>query len=132
MKDNAFLKVASILMILGGILATVAAVTGFMGLSGPDHVADERMPMLYTVLAVVLAASVLELIAGIQGLRACKNAALAKGCMVWGIVVAGLSIVSAVLGVVNGGQVDTTTMVLTLALPAVYVLGAYQTNKAAG
>ena len=50
----------------------------------------------------------------------------AEGCIKWGIIIAVLSIVSMIIGVVGGGDFNITSLLLNLLLPGLYAYGAVQ------
>ena len=82
--------------------------------------------MLYASTILVIVASVIQLIAGIKGVGACNAPQKAASCVKWGIVIAVLTVISIVLGLVGGGEFSITNLVLNLLLPGLYVYGALQ------
>lgn len=128
MKGQKFLKVTSILMIIGGVIGAIVGVIAIIGVSAFAGLrgSAEGMGLLYVSCILVIAASVFELIAGIKGLGACKEPEKAAGCVKWGIVIAALSVVSMIIGVVGGGDFSVTSLVLNLVLPGLYAYGATQ------
>ena len=74
-------------------------------------------------------ASVIEFIAGIKGLGACKMPQKADACIKLGIIIAVLSIVSMIVNVVGGGEFNVTSLILNLLVPGAYVYGAIQMKK---
>lgn len=87
MKGQKVLKITSILMIIGGVIAAIA---------------------------------------GVKGIGVCSAPEKADSCIKWGIVIAVLSIISIIIGVVGGGKFNITSLVLNLLLPGLYVYGAMQ------
>lgn len=128
MKGQTFLKVTSILMIIGGIIAAIAGVLAVLGLSALAALADgtEGMGLLYFSSILVVVASVVELIAGIKGLSACKMPQKAAGCVKWGVIIAVLSVVSIIISLAAGGEFKVINLILNLLLPGLYVYGAVQ------
>lgn len=125
-----FLKVTSILMIIGGILAVIVGIMAVLGVSALAALAGsaEGMGLLYVSSILVIVASVIELIAGIKGLGACKAPDKAAKCVKWGIIVAVLSIISMIINLVGGGDFNITNLILNLLLPGLYVYGALKTK----
>ena len=128
MKGQKMLKVTSILMIIGGVIAIIAGVIAILGISALAALAGgtEGMGMLYASTILVIVASVIQLIAGIKGVGACNAPQKAASCVKWGIVIAVLTVISIVLGLVGGGEFSITNLVLNLLLPGLYVYGALQ------
>ena len=130
-KGQKFLKVTSILMIVGGALAGVTCLLGIAGVAVLASLADGHAAalMLYLALALALAAAVAEFIAGLKGLKTCKTGGDAHKCVVWGAVVAGITVVSSVMNVAGGGSVNATSILLSLVVPGLYIYGAMQVQK---
>ena len=98
-----FLKITSILMIIGGIIAVIAGVIAIFGVSALVALAGsaEGIGLLYASSILVTIISVIEIIAGAKGLKACKVPENAGKCVTWGIVIAVLSIISMVIGLME-------------------------------
>lgn len=128
MKGQKVLKVTSILMIIGGVIAVIAGVIAILGVSALVALSGsaEGTGLLYASSIIVTVASVIQFIAGIKGLGACKAPAKAASCVKWGIFIAILSIISMIIGLVGGGSFNITSLVLNLLLPGAYVYGAMQ------
>lgn len=124
-----FLKITSILMIAGGIIAGIAGVIAILGVSALVALAGsaDGTGFLYASSTIVTIISVIEIIAGAKGLKACKVPEKARKCVSWGIVIAVLSIISTVIGLIGGGEFSITNVVLTLLVPGLYVYGALKT-----
>ena len=120
MKGQKILKITSILMIIGGVIALVA-------LSG----SAEDTGLLYASSILVTVDSVIQFIAGIKGIGACSAPQKAASCVKWGIIIAILAIISIIIGLVGGGQFSITSLVLNLLLPGLYAYGAMQMKGAA-
>ena len=125
-----FLKITSILMIIGGIIAVIAGVIAILGVSALVALAGsaEGIGLLYASSILVTIISVIEIIAGAKGLKACKVPENAGKCVTWGIVIAVLSIISMVIGLIGGGEFNITSLVLNLLVPGLYVYGALKTK----
>ena len=125
-----FLKITSILMIIGGIIAAIAGVIAILGVSALVALAGsaEGIGLLYASSILVTIISVIEIIAGAKGLKACKVPENAGKCVTWGIVIAVLSIISMVIGLIGGGEFNITSLVLNLLVPGLYVYGALKTK----
>lgn len=124
------LKITSILMIVGGIIAVIVGVIAVIGVSALAALSGsaEGTGLLYASSILVTISSVIEIIAGAKGLKACKTPENAGKCVIWGIVIAALSIVSMVIGLIGGGDFNVMNLVLNLLVPGLYVYGAMKTK----
>ena len=111
MKGQKILKITSILMIIGGIIAAIAGVIAILGVSA--------------LAALSGSAEGTGLLIG-----ACNAPQKAASCIKWGIIIAILTIISIVIGIVGGGEFSITSLVLNLLLPGLYVYGAMQMKGA--
>ena len=125
-----FLKITYILMMVGGIIAVIAGVIAILGVSALVALAGsaEGIGLLYASSILVTITSVIEIIAGAKGLKACKVPENAGKCVTWGIVIAVLSIISMAIGLIGGGEFNITSLVLNLLVPGLYVYGALKTK----
>lgn len=126
-----FLKVTSILMIIGGALSGITCLLGIAGVALLAAVAESHAAalLLYLALALALAAAVVEFIAGLKGLKTCKTGENADKCVVLGAVIAGITVLSTVINLVGGGKVNITSILLSLVVPGLYIYGAMQVKK---
>ena len=118
MKGQKVLKITSILMIIGGVIAAIAGVIAILGVSALAALSGsaEGTGLLYASSIIVTVASIIQFIAGGK----------AASCIKWGIIIAVLSIVSMIIGLIGGGEFSITSLVLNLLLPVLYVYGALQ------
>ncbi len=131
MNGHKFLKVTGILMIIGGALAIVFGVIALAGMAALAYMASAQgeMGMIYLSLGLAVLGGIVELIAGIIGVKNSQKPEKAKACIVWGVLVAVLSLTSTVLGVVSGGEFSPSSLVLGLVLPVLYIIGAVMNMK---
>ena len=122
MKGQKILKVASILMIIGGVIAAIAGVIAILGVSALVALSGsaECTGLLYASSILVTVDSVIQFIAGIKGIGACSAPQKAAACVKWGIVIGILYIASMVIGLIGGGQFSIINLVLNLLLPGLY------------
>ena len=101
MKGQKILKITSILMIIGGIIAAIAGVIAILGVSALAALSGsaEGTGLLYASSILVTVASVIQFIAGIKGIGACNAPQKAASCIKWGIIIAILTIISIVIGI---------------------------------
>lgn len=130
-KGQTFLKVTSILMVIGGALGALSSLLGIAGVALLAAAADSHAAalLLYVALALAIFACVVEFIAGLKGLRTCKTGENADKCVVWGIIVAAIIVVSTVINLLNGGEFSLTNILLNLVVPVLYIYGAAQVKK---
>ena len=70
-------------------------------------------------------------IAGIIGVLNAEKPQKAKACIVWGALVAVLSVAGKILGVAGGGDFNAFSLVLGLVLPVLYIIGAVKNMQSA-
>ena len=87
--------------------------------------------MLYASTILLLISGVVELIAGIIGVINAEKPQKAKACIVWGALVAILSVAGTILGVVGGSDFSVSGLVLGLVLPVIYIIGAVKNMQSA-
>ena len=133
MKGQKFLKITGILMIIGGIFGAIAGVTAILGVSGLAVMlgSTEGTGMLYAASVLCLVSGIVQILAGLRGVKHCENAQMAQTCMKWGIAVVVLSVLGTVLNVVGGGTLSLSSMAVGLLIPALYVYGAYLNGQQA-
>ena len=86
----------------------------------------------YTLAVILmLVSSIFELIAGIVGVKNCNKPEKAGTCMVWGIIVIALSVLSDVLTLVgNPDNFSIVSLLTGLVIPVLYLIGAVMNKKA--
>ena len=131
MKGQKFLKVTGILMIIGAalsilfgvIIGGVGALVAALGGSKALNFA------VYLGLATALVGGIIQLIAGINGVKHCNKPENAKKCITWGIIVIALAVISSVLKVIGGDKFDVLSFVIGLIIPGLYIYGAFLNHK---
>lgn len=131
MKGHKFLKVTGILMIVGGAFGMIAGIVAILGVSGLAALAGSAAGtgMLYLASFLCLASGIVQLIAGVMGVKNCEKPEMAQKCIIWGAIVAALSILGNILNVVAGSSFNVTSLMIGLILPALYIYGAYLNKK---
>jgi len=122
MKGQKFLKVTSVLMIIGGVIGVIAGIIAILGISALAALMEtgEGTGLLYASSTIVTLASVIQFVAGIKGIGACN------ACIKWGVIIAVLSIISMIIGLVAGGAFSITSLIVNLLVPGLYIYGAIQ------
>lgn len=128
-KGSVFLKVTGILMIIGGSLSAILSIIQVLGISALIGIGI-RIPILYVAGVLALASAAGELTAGIVGIKNCQKPEKAKTCIVWGVIVVALCIISSILIVVAGSPFPTLNLLLCLVLPVLYIIGAIKNKQA--
>lgn len=133
MNGHKFLKVTGILMIIGGALSAILGIVAVLGVAALAYIASARTEagMLYASTILLLISGVVELIAGIIGVINAEKPQKAKACIVWGALVAILSVAGTILGVVGGSDFSVSGLVLGLVLPVIYIIGAVKNMQSA-
>lgn len=134
-KGAKFLLVTGILMIMGGVLSFIIAVSTYssldllISLSTYAEEAGYNVDLITFAYILAIIGAVLELVAGIIGVAFSKKTEKAKVCFIAGIVVAIICVVNNILIDVAGGDFNIASLLLGLVLPILYIIGANK-NKA--
>lgn len=133
MNGHKFLKVTGILMIIGGALSAILGIVAVLGVAALAYIASAQTEagMLYASTILLLISGVVELIAGIIGVINAEKPQKAKACIVWGALVAILSVAGTIFGVVGGSDFSVSGLVLGLVLPVIYIIGAVKNMQSA-
>ena len=67
----------------------------------------------------------------VTGILNAEKPQKAKTCIVWGALVAVLSVAGTILGVVGGGDFSVFSLILGLVLPVIYIIGAVKNMQSA-
>jgi len=137
-KSNKFLKVTGILMLIGGSFALLSSVLmllfGVVLVDGAVHAnlsrsQDVAVGIIVAALVLVIAASVVQFIAGIVGVKNAKKPEKANVCIVFGILAALIYLVSLLMNFLGGSAhtwLDALVIPFGLVVPALYLVGAFQ------
>ena len=132
-QGQTFLKVTSILMVIGGIIALLAGEFAILGVSALAALmgSAEGTGLLYAGSVLAVVTSAVEILAGAKGLKACRLPEKAGECVILGIAIVALSMISMVVSVKGGGEFKIINLVVNLLVPVLYILGAVKTKPAA-
>ena len=137
-KSNKFLKTTGILMIIGGSISLLLSVLVLLfGVVFVDAAVHANLTTGETVLAsaivagmcLIIAASIIQFCAGVAGVKNAKNPEKAGVCIGLGILTILLYIVSQLLNFLGGNlnnYIDLVVVLIGLAIPALYLVGAFQ------
>ncbi|MCL1974243.1 MAG: hypothetical protein FWG54_05445 [Bacteroidetes bacterium] len=125
-KSNKLLKIVGILMIIGSIISIILGlvVGGIAALFG-------GLNLITFAALLMLAGGIVNLIAGICGVKYAAKPEKANTCILYGVLTAALVVLSNILYVSAGSGMNTTSLITGLLLPALYLIGAYQNKKLA-
>ena len=136
-KSCKLLKVVSILMIIFGGIALLVALLAVLGAGviaagaagiGTDA-AGAAAGLIMVASIIMLIGAVIQFVAGIVGVKNHKKPEKATICIVFGVLVTLVYIVSIVIDIASGaGQPMTIALsiVIGLVMPVLYLLGAFK------
>ena len=131
-KGRNFLKVTGILMIIGGAIGLILSIIALLGVGALDYLSGGAVAgLLYASGIVALLGSVLEFVAGIVGVANSKKSHKATTCLVWGIIVAAMTVLSTILALAGGNSFGNqiASLLIGLVLPVLYIIGAVMNKK---
>lgn len=126
-KGKTFLKVVSILLIIGAVLSLIMCVVLAIG---GNSVSDTfNFTQLGTSVSLSALLGVFQLIAGIFGVKSTKDASkeILKNCLIYGILLLLGDIASFLIGMVASGF--NFYALLGLLLPALYIVAVINYKK---
>ena len=135
-KSSKLLKIASILMIIGAILTVIVAVVlAVIGgiLAGAGGTAT-IVVLVVIGLIIGIIGSIIQLIAGITGVKNFNKPEKAKTCIIFGVIVLVLSLADVIFSAAGSGEFgvnQVTSIISGLLIPVLYLVGALQLKKAA-
>lgn len=131
MKGQTLLKVTGILMIIGAVFSIIASVlVGGLGAVAAGAGAASGLTGSYWVaLFLILVGGICQMIAGMKGVKHCKNKDRSRQLILWGAVVAGCSLVNVIFSAINSGELNGASLVSCVVIPCLYIYGAVQNSK---
>lgn len=128
-KGAQFLKVTGIIMIVFAALGIIFGIVLLIGAIAANALADGALGLLVVAALLALVGAVVQLIAGIIGVKNCNKPEKAQTCIVWGAIVAALNVLSIVLTVAQGGDIEVSS-ILGIVVPALFIFGAIKNKQA--
>lgn len=127
----AIIGIVSALITMVGGAACAAASTGIEGEDGEIVAAAGGMIIVFGV--IMLIGYLIELVAAVLGVKNWDKPEKAKSCMIIGVIILVIQLIGGIGGMVNNGfNFDTVwSLVAGVAIPVVYVAGAFQLKKQA-
>lgn len=129
MKGKNYLKVTGILMIIGGCIGIIGGIIALISVGALATLLETSMGSLMLGSLLVLISSIIQLFAGIMGVRDCARPEKAQNCIVIGAMVAVLSVVGNLISVAAGNGFNVMNMITGLILPVLYIVGAMLNKK---
>ena len=131
MQSNKLLKISGILMIIGGSISLIIGI--FVGLFTvlAAVAVGQAAGILVFATVLILVGAVITFVAGILGVKNAAKPEKAGSCIVFGILAVLMCIISSILTLVGGGNFDALSLISGLVLPIIYLIGAFQSKKAA-
>lgn len=124
MKGKNFLKVTGILMIIGAAFGIIFGIIAVLGSSALALALDESVGALLFASILSLIGAAIELVAGILGIKYCMRPEKANVCLVFGIIVAVLSVGGNIMSTAIGSDFSVFSLITGLVLPVLYIIGA--------
>lgn len=128
MKGKTYLKVTGILLLIGGILGVLCygLLTLLLGVALVDQGTGSGAIPVTAIVVVYVIASIIQLIAGVMGIKGCNKSSKADGCFKIGIVVLIISILAAIVNMAGAGFTFSGILyaLLGLVVPGLYIYGA--------
>lgn len=129
MKGRMFLKVTGILMIIGAAFGIIGGIIAVIGVGALAVVLETSAGGLMLASILILVSAIIQLIAGIMGIKNCDKPEKAQSCLIMGIIVALLSVAGNVISNVLGTSFNIISYITSLVIPVLYIIGAAK-NKA--
>lgn len=138
-NGSKLVKVISILMIIGGIVSAIVSlisvagaglITAVSGDAKLQQAATEAGTSIGTVTAfiwisviIMVISAIIEIIAGVKGIKNWDNPAAAQSLVRIGIVCVALTIIGSIIAAI-GGSFSIISLIFSLVLPVLYIIGA--------
>lgn len=144
-KRSMLLKVTGIIMLIGGILSAILSLVGAVGIctiqvvpeasKAVDEAAKAAgtssgpiMGVFWVGVVFAIISSVIEIIAGVTGIKNWQNPAAYKKMLILGIIVIVISLLGNILSGIGSGNFGSYifSIILGLILPVLYLIGVFQ------
>lgn len=125
-----FLKVTGILMIIFGAISIVFSIIGFLGMGIIEASGVAKLGLLWVAMIIGFAGSVAELVAGIIGVINCEKPEKAQTCLILGIIVAALTVLSSLFTLIAYSEnFSVFSLFSGLVVPVLYIIGALKNKQ---
>lgn len=137
MPGKGYVKVASVLLIISAVLSFIVYPVAGLMLGYATMKTGENLGWIFVVVCLLYTvAAILQLMAGVKGMKGCNIKESAGDLKKWGKVVLAISIIAAVVNVINSilkqdSLVQSIVGVLLgFVIPVLYIYGASLNEKA--
>jgi len=136
MQGSKMLKVTSILMIVFGAIGLVLTLVSLSTLGALTTLAEAMgvdVPVGLLTFASILAVAggAAQLVSGIIGVKNWNNPQKAGSCILWGIIVIALCLISNIFTLIGyAANFNILSLLIGLVIPVLYLIGAFQNKKA--
>lgn len=131
MKGRKFLKVTGILMIIGSAFGIIAGIIAVVGVGAMAALLETSTGGLMFASVLILVSAIIQLVAGILGVKNCARPEKANTCLGLGVIVAVLSLTGNITSSVLGSSFNIWGLITGLVLPVLYIIGAVMNKKGA-
>ena len=132
MKKNNFLFVTGILLIIGGSISIIFGIIAVLAVSALAVALGVGSGLLTVSAILTLVSAIVSFIAGILGVANAAKPEKAMVCIVFGVLAAALAVFGSILNVIGGNTFNFVSLIFGLALPVLYLIGAFQSKKMMG
>lgn len=131
MKGKVLLIIAGVIMIAGGAIGMIAGTAALLGIITLTSSIDMRsgVAIMIAVAAVTIASGAVHLVSGIIGLRKSGSTHAYKQCLPFGIACIAVVILGNIVNTAAGYDLDIGSLLVGIALPAVYIIAAYMNSR---
>ena len=133
-RGNLFFKITGVLMIIGAAISIILGIVGVIScvIFAEDPAYASAWPLLLSSALIAEVTGILQLIAGIAGLRYTDRPEKALTCIVLGVIALAANIVDQFLSnsvSASSGFATASAVFISLAIPILYIIGVILNKK---
>ena len=133
-RGNLFFKITCVLMIIGAAISIILGIVGVIScvIFAEDPAYEAAWPLLLTSAIIAEVAGILQLIAGIAGLKNMDRPEKAATCIILGVIALAANIVDQFLSnsvSMSSGMATASAVFISLAIPILYIVGVILNKK---
>lgn len=137
MPGKGYVKVASVLLIISAVLSFIVYPVAGLLLGYATMETGENLGWIFVVVCLLYTvAAILQLMAGVKGMKGCNTKESTGDLKKWGKVVLVISIIAAIVNAVNSIlkqdslAISIVSILLSFVIPGLYIYGASLNEKA--